>query len=226
MLAPLDQALHDAMVQRDLNGMRQALRDGANPHAIEGGIPLWFQCTQFRIPGMLKVFLDAGADPNDRFERPGQGMSLLLATAYQGQIDEFELALARGGDPHALSPSQNGVVLYAVFNGRPDVLNRAIQAAPEQVRPDVDRDHPLAMKGTPLQHAIAYNAPQCAELVTLLLDAGADAHERVGALSLVEFAQQRNNLAAAAVLERWWLREQMSRNDHESEPSARSRVRL
>lgn len=224
-LAPLDQALHDAMVQRDLEGMRRALQQGANPHAVEGDTPLWFQCTQFRTPGMLKTFLDAGADPNDRFERPNrsQGMSLLLATAYQGSLEEFNLALARGGDPHALAQNHQGVVLCAVFNGKPEVLARAVQVAPEQVLPDVDRDHPLAMKGTPLKLAIETNAPQAAALVEHLLDAGANPHERVGDQSLVEFAQQRSSPATVAVLERWLLREQANRDDA---PSPRARARL
>ena len=93
-------ALHLAVFGRQGDAARALLEQGADVEALsEGSIahvrPLG-TAAFVRSPALVRLLLDAGADPNGR---AGDGSTPLHTTAASGDLELVELLVERGADP-------------------------------------------------------------------------------------------------------------------------------
>lgn len=92
----LDELLRTAALFRDLRGVRDALKRGADANAKDkfGHTALVLACLSGWVEG-IRVLLGAGADP----DIPGAGGTALHAAARWGKAPAVEELLRRGADP-------------------------------------------------------------------------------------------------------------------------------
>lgn len=95
--AEADEPLFQAIFDGDLEDVRTALKNGANPNAesIHGATPL---ILAVRNPEIVKLLLAAGADPN-RTSRSGS-TPLAMAAATYGGLPSMKALLAAKSDPN------------------------------------------------------------------------------------------------------------------------------
>ena len=106
-----NQALVDATLKQDLQGVRDALAAGADPNAYFKGISMlgWLEGAAARFTemggerwlGILRTLLDAGADPNQSTDGPSGNPAYLLHFASQcALLPAMGLLLQHGADPN------------------------------------------------------------------------------------------------------------------------------
>ena len=110
---PANQALADATLKQDLQGVRDALAAGADPNAYFKGISMlgWLEGAAARFTemggerwlGILRTLLDAGADPNQSTDGPSGDPAYLLHFASQcALLQAMGLLLRYGANPNLL----------------------------------------------------------------------------------------------------------------------------
>jgi ankyrin repeat protein len=140
----------------------------------------------------VNEYLSSGGSANARFEDSG-GCTLLHPAAYGGQVAVVQALLDRGADPNALGPSGN-TPLHMAAGGQWQAVARLLLArgaAPSLMMRDAQGNTPLLLAvanvrqwdgWVPTLHgAVATSqreAEPSAELIDILLDAGADVNVR------------------------------------------------
>ena len=110
---PANQALADATLKQDLQGVRDALAAGADPNAYFKGISMlgWLEGAAARFTemggerwlGILRTLLDAGADPNQSTDGPSGDPAYFLHFASQcALLQAMGLLLRYGANPNLL----------------------------------------------------------------------------------------------------------------------------
>ena len=110
---PANQALVDATLKQDLQGVRDALAAGADPNAYFKGISMlgWLEGAAARFTemggerwlGILRTLLDAGADPNQSTDGPSGDPAYFLHFASQcALLQAMGLLLRYGANPNLL----------------------------------------------------------------------------------------------------------------------------
>jgi hypothetical protein len=96
-------SLEDALRSRDPEGMRAALKAGADPNGSVGnGVTLLMSAAGFHDPAYARVLLEAGADPE--LAHPNWGTALTQAiTANRHEV--VELLVARGAYDFRVGPA-------------------------------------------------------------------------------------------------------------------------
>jgi hypothetical protein len=181
-MAPALRRLLDAFDGHDVEEVRAALADGADPSApINGKLPIEWLTEQYtrsdRLPACLRLLLDAGAVPPDPAVIP-----VLLDDA--GAIRAApSLVTHRTTMASSFTPLVGATALHvAAEYGH---LNAA--RALVELRADVNA--PAAVDGfglgghTPLFHTVNSHANRSEPVMRLLLAAGADPAVRVGGLT-------------------------------------------
>jgi ankyrin repeat protein len=116
---------------------------------------------------MMKLLMDAGADPN---ARPAGSATALMQAVIAKNSEAVKLLLARGADVKALDAGGNSAVMWAVALGTPDLIELLLSnGASLDVK---NRDGETA-----LIHATHYAN---LTVVKYLLDKGADVNARDG----------------------------------------------
>jgi ankyrin repeat protein len=180
------QRLLDAFDGHDVDELRAALRDGADPRSPVGGkVPFEWLTEQYtrsdRLPVCLRLLLDAGAVPPDPVVVP-----VLLDDA-----DGIRAAVR--ADPSLLSHRTTMVSTFTPLAGASLLhvaaeygnLNaaRALVEAGADVNSAAARDE-FGLNGhTPVFHAVNSNANRSEPVLRLLLDAGADPGVRLAGIT-------------------------------------------
>jgi ankyrin repeat protein len=164
----LDERLLAATAVGDLDGIRRALADGADPDARDaGGTPAVMVATIARQPDALRLLLDAEADVD------AQDASLdnpFLYAGREGQLDILRLANEAGADPSITNRYGGVAVIPAAEQGHVEIVRYLLTET------DVDVDHVNRLGWTALLEAILLSdgGPRHQEIVALLIEHGAD----------------------------------------------------
>jgi ankyrin repeat protein len=115
---------------------------------------------------MVKLLLDAGADPNGRL--PG-GETRLMTAARTGRIGPVQALIAAGADVNACDDNEQTAIMWASADGHADVVQALIKAGAE-FRASLDSGF------TPLFFAVREGQTK---VIRVLLDAGADVNREL-----------------------------------------------
>lgn len=128
-VCPEEQALFAAIRKNDLKTVQEALRDGADPNAVNcQGIPP-LAVSLIYDPKITGALIDAGAQLDTAWgEGPvweGERMPLMLAIDVgtgTGRWDRLDLLLEAGADVNKETPRGETPATYAMTYGRPSVV--------------------------------------------------------------------------------------------------------
>jgi hypothetical protein len=196
MATDTDERLLEATAGGDLDGMRRALADGADPDARDAaGTPAVMVATIARRPDALRLLLDAGADVDAQdatLDNP------FLYAGREGLLDILRLANEAEADP-TITNRYGGVALIpASERGHVEVVRYLLNET------DIDVDHVNRLGWTALLEAILLSdgGPPHQEIVALLIDAGADVDLADGdGVRPLTHARERGQSAIVALLE-------------------------
>lgn len=176
----------------------------------------------------VQRLLDAGT-PVD--QRDGRGRTALLAATHADRVDVARLLIARGADVNAQDAMQDSPFLYAGAQGRLAILKLTLAAGAdlastnryggtalipaahyghvdtvrELLKTKIAVDHVNRLGWTALLEAVILGdgGPAHAQIVRLLLDAGADPNKPdAQGVSPLAHARQRQQAEVAALLQR------------------------
>jgi ankyrin repeat protein len=195
-VSALDERLLAAVAVGDLDGIRRALADGADPDARDaGGTAAVMVAAIARRPDALRLLLGAGADVDAQdamLDNP------FLYAGREGLLDILRLANEAEADP-TITNRYGGVALIpASERGHVEVVRYLLNET------DIDVDHVNRLGWTALHEAILLSdgGPPHQEIVALLIDAGADVDLADGdGVRPLTHARERGQSAIVALLE-------------------------
>ena len=118
--------LHWAAHNDDIEMARVLIGAGATIGAktrLEAITPLFLACVN-GSPGMIRLLLEAGADPNGA---NGLGATALMQAAASGNVDAVRLLLDRSTDPNAVEPVRGQTALmFAAALDRAEVISMLV----------------------------------------------------------------------------------------------------
>ncbi|MBL6612739.1 MAG: ankyrin repeat domain-containing protein [Reyranella sp.] len=166
LMKPEDAQVFVAITQRDFDILRELLRHGANPNAINGaGIPALAMAIASGSTDPVQALLEAGADPKALIKEHN---SMLMAAAGVGTADQARMLLDKGADPNARNDYGGTALMIAALKGKPDQMRLLLEhgAWPYPMNSDGTSALELVRKnsGDPEQHAeeellLKYGAP-------------------------------------------------------------------
>jgi hypothetical protein len=194
--APTDTAqpanILDAVLGNDVAAVGEFVASGVNVNAPErDGTTLLMRAVHGATPEVVQALIDAGADVTavNRY-----GVHALYLAARSGDAAAARALLAAGADPDAALPEGETVLMTAAKAGNTDVVRALLgdsgysvtldpassgNAAAARATVPASRADPNAKEAwhgqTALMWAAAEDHPQ---IIRLLLEAGADPHER------------------------------------------------
>ena len=164
----VDQRLLAAAAQGDVDAIRAAIADGADPDARgDGGRTALLVAARAGHLAAFQALLDAGADVD--LQDDDRANPFLWAGA-EGRLDILRLANEAGADP-AITNRYGGVALIpASERGHVETVRYLLEES------DVDVDHVNRLGWTALLEAILLSdgGPRHQEIVRLLIEHGAD----------------------------------------------------
>ncbi|MDX1528058.1 MAG: ankyrin repeat domain-containing protein [Gammaproteobacteria bacterium] len=160
--------LHQAAVMGDMARMKEAIARGAavDVRDSHGRTPLHV-AAYFRRHEVMRVLIDAGADPN-AFENDDYDIVTIAAVANDPAT--LRLALALGADPgNVTSPYEGTALIAAAHLGHTEVVKILIEAG-------APLDHVNNLRWTALIESIVLGdgGPAHVETLRALVEAGAD----------------------------------------------------
>lgn len=193
-----DPALNTQLLRAAANNDDEQVRDllarGADIETRDdlGRTPL-VAATKARASAAAHALIDAGADVNAKDDL--QDSAYLYAGA-EGIDDILELTLTHGADVRSVNRYGGTALIPASEHGHISTVRRLIAAG-------VDVNHINTPKWTALHEAIVYGdgSPRYRQVVTALLDAGADPSIRDGAgRTALDNAQRRGQTDIVTIL--------------------------
>jgi TPR repeat protein/ankyrin repeat protein len=191
-----DERLTAALWEEDVERVKKALADGANPkgHLSHGDEPFLAAAVRLGKPAYVKLLLDAGADPDVRSE--GKKGRPLLHDWFQGAagLACFELLLAAGANPNVAYEKQS------VAGYLPD--DRTLKA--RMIRTLLDHGYEVDRKDSAGFTLLATVVQEGAdlELFELLVAKGANVKAKIGGLTLAEHAKYSSGKAGKKMMKR------------------------
>lgn len=161
--------LVDASSDGDAVKVAKLLSRGAPANAVgKTGTSALYAAALQPAAGVVRLLLDAGANPNDESRGDGEGTPLCAAACW-GHHDVVTELLAHGADPNQREESRPGYspLLWASRNGHEEVVRVLLKAGADP-NADLGAERPL----------LAAASRGCLGVVRLLLDHGADAGVR------------------------------------------------
>ena len=190
-------ALIGAVVNRSIAGTLHSLNFGAD---VNGGVAgpagdtLYAICCAVGAPDLLKIVLDAGADPNLRDPRTGSALELAVATyeslqdtellldygadvdgrdadgytplmVATGELEIAQLLVRHGANVNAVTVTGWSVLMAAVVHGTPSLIRFLLEKGADPELKDEDGM-------TALAHAVRTNREENAAMLGQLLKAG------------------------------------------------------
>jgi DNA-binding beta-propeller fold protein YncE len=191
-----DRALIAAAAAGDLSEVQRLLGQGASVHAADSrGRTALIAAAYAQQNEVARTLVEAGADVNRRDDTL---QSAYLIPTADGNVDLLRLTLAAGADVRS-KDSYNGTgLIRAADRGHAEVIHLLL-ATPIEI------DHVNRLGWTALLEAVILGdgGPRHAEVVRLLLEAGADPSlpDRQG-LTPLELARRKRQTEVAALIER------------------------
>ncbi|MCM2390784.1 ankyrin repeat domain-containing protein [Streptomyces albipurpureus] len=164
--------LFTAIYEGEDDSVVRLLRAGVSAHAVdeEEETTLHLAAVQ-DLPGIVRLLLAAGADPN-RGSGPDQGELPLCAAAVWGHTEAVRALLAAGARPDAREEFGGTALLWAAGNGHADTVDALLKQGADITLADARQECPLvlaARRGSPAT-------------VRVLLEHGTDETQRRAAL--------------------------------------------
>jgi ankyrin repeat protein len=153
-----------AAKKQDIDGVRTALKQGANVNAIDkyGGMtPLINSISYKDDPYITKMLLDSGADPN---LKDFNGWTPLMHAGYNNKKNTAKLLLEYGADPNIQDDFGVTALMHVSEKGNTDIAKLLLKHGAKLNLPNNGG-------ATALMYAVTYNKP---DMVKLLLEHGAD----------------------------------------------------
>jgi ankyrin repeat protein len=152
-----DELLYVASATGDMNGVRQAIRDGASPNALSpGGIPALAIAASAGESAVVAFLLESGADASAQFDDGLTPLSYAACTSCDPAT--IRLLVEAGADPNAARPS-------------PPLVSAASHGSVEVVQLLLSHGADPEKRGTgpntwsPLEAALASNHAEIAALI-------------------------------------------------------------
>jgi ankyrin repeat protein len=185
-MTPAQQRLLDAFDGHDLEEVRAALRDGADPRSpVRGKLPIEWLTEQYtrsdRLPACLRLLLEAGVIPPDPVIIP---VLLDDADAVRAAVRSDPLILTHRTTMVSSFTSLVGASLLhvAAEYGNLNAARALIELGADVNAPAATDEHGLNGH-TPLFHTVNSNANRSEPVLRLLLGAGADASVRLAGIT-------------------------------------------
>jgi ankyrin repeat protein len=189
--------LIQAVVANDVAGVERALREGADPNAVDDPAPFRRRpaltiAAKDGSAEIVRLLLDAGASPETA---SGREWTALRAAAAHGNHDIVAMLLDRGADPNS-ARDRESIIREAVSGAR----NRPGPHSEATVVTLLERDAKRLPREEPLiVDAVEHRAAP--SLLRLLLDHGEDANQRRSdGTPVLVIAARRSSPAAADIL--------------------------
>jgi ankyrin repeat protein len=163
-----DGALLAAAEAGDVEGIRSALADGADPDAKDGdGTPATMLATRGHHTAALEALVEAEADVDVRDATLDNPM---LFAGREGWLDILRVANEAGADPSVTNRFGGVALIPASERGHVEVVDYLLEQS------DVDVDHVNSLGWTALLEAILLSdgGPRHQRIVELLIEHGAD----------------------------------------------------
>jgi ankyrin repeat protein len=189
-----EEALFEAAAANDVDGVREALAEGASIEARGGGgrTPL-VTATKANAVAAASALIEAGADVNAKDDM--QDSAFLYAGA-EGLDELLALTLAHGADVLSLNRFGGTALIPASEHGYGETVRTLIRAG-------VPVNHVNDPGWTALQESVVYGdgSARYVDVVGQLLDAGADPTIRdARGRTVLENAQQRGQREVVSML--------------------------
>ncbi|MEA2900806.1 MAG: uncharacterized protein QOH36_693 [Actinomycetota bacterium] len=168
MATSLDQKLVDAAFVGAARQVASLLRKGAAPNSVgDGGSTPVYVAALREDPAVVRLLLEAGADPNRESTGDGEGTPLCAAASW-GKSEVIHELLAHGADPNQRESGVGGSagyspLLWASRGGHHETARMLLEVGAD---PNAD-----AEGDTPLCFAVEHGS---VAVVRVLLDHGAD----------------------------------------------------
>lgn len=165
---------HAAVSWSDVQMVQDLLIRGANPNAVASGQPLLLDFLTFSegdddtLLSICDAFLSHRAPVDINARNENDGWTALMVAARYGRLSMVNWLIDNGAEMNAVNHRGYSALYLAVHQRHADVVRRLLRESP-----DVDR---VNSDGMPLIH---YALPDL-EILTLLLDAGANAEAADG----------------------------------------------
>jgi len=142
-----DQALLSAASEGDVDAMRQALKDGANPNVTDenGNTPLIMISVEMLFSNertIIKELVDQKADVN---AQNGGGMTALMFAAREGRTETLEELLRAGAKVEAKDADGWTALMFAAYNGQSQPVEKLIAAKAKVDLEDVEGWTPMML---------------------------------------------------------------------------------
>jgi uncharacterized protein len=193
-LSELDRSLLDGVREGCVEEVRRCLAEGADPEAVEDSfwVPAVLVAAEYGHEGVLRLLLDAGADPDAK----GHGIhylgtTALMEAAHYGHLDALRLLLERGASVNEESDTGWTALIEAAGSGEPRAV-KALLGQGADPRKKGLHDYTALMAAASAGDLAA---------VRLLLDAGADPAVRdADGRTAVDWALLNKHVKAAHVI--------------------------
>jgi len=176
---PLDtskphEAMFAAVLSKDDDALRTAIKNGADVNAALMGTPLLSLALQKGTDSAVDIILDQGADPR-RPGTPPLGLTPLHTTAVYNRLAAARRLIAMGADTNApAGDPPNTPLAIAVRKGHHGIARLLLEAG---ANPNCDVSTPDTPAQDRGRHALAFAATKGdTEMMKLLLDRGANAN--------------------------------------------------
>jgi len=151
-----DELLYVASARGDLDGVRQAIREGASPNALSPtGVPALAIAASAGESAVVAFLLESGADASMRFD----GLTALsYAACTTCDPESIRLLLEAGADPNVARPSPP--LVTAASKGSVEVVQLLLHFGADPERRGTGEN-----KWSPLEAALASNHAEVAALI-------------------------------------------------------------
>ena len=174
--SPADPKILACIKNGDVACTSEFLATGGNANAVdEKGVSLLITASEWKSATVVKLLLNAGADPNDA----GSGETPLCRAALFGRKEIAQTLLQAGAKVDVICDVDHGdsalmeAIRGAMFSGMPVEL-RETMLNPEEVRESADSEKEAQEKVEQAREVLAASADDYLDIARMLLAQGAD----------------------------------------------------